>query len=181
VGELLGFRGRSSALTTLGAPLCSGLARCPLKAVARVRIPSGLPRITPAQGLLRSGRQLHHLRPGTRRVHVRERRRARSVHRIGHNVEPIAEQPAVAARGLPFILAPPRGRVRAKMTRPEREGCPQATRTACPPGMGELSVRSSTLRSEVLRTGLLSRHRQRGEPPGPGESPVLASPEAVSY
>jgi hypothetical protein len=27
----------------LGAPLCSGLARRPLKAVARVRIPSGLP------------------------------------------------------------------------------------------------------------------------------------------
>ena len=26
----------------LGAPLCSGLARRPLKAVARVRIPSGL-------------------------------------------------------------------------------------------------------------------------------------------
>ena len=44
----------------------------------RVRIPSGLPPSTPCQGLVREGRQPHHLRPGTRRVHIRERRRARA-------------------------------------------------------------------------------------------------------
>ena len=43
--ELVRFRGpvaRFERLGQLGAPLCSGLARRPLKAVARVRIPSGL-------------------------------------------------------------------------------------------------------------------------------------------
>ncbi len=42
VGELVGLRGRSSNDSGARAPLCSGLARRPLKAVARVRIPSGL-------------------------------------------------------------------------------------------------------------------------------------------
>src|SRR3954470_14319758 len=35
--------GRKVRMTKPLAPLCSGLARRPLKAVARVRIPSGLP------------------------------------------------------------------------------------------------------------------------------------------
>src|ERR671918_486257 len=39
---------------TVTAPLCSGLARRPLKAVARVRIPSGLPaRIRPSPAVTR--------------------------------------------------------------------------------------------------------------------------------
>jgi hypothetical protein len=36
-------RARSGSVQPFPAPLCSGLARRPLKAVARVRIPSGLP------------------------------------------------------------------------------------------------------------------------------------------
>ena len=40
---------------SLGAPLCSGLARRPLKAVARVRIPSGLQGETPCQRQLWQG------------------------------------------------------------------------------------------------------------------------------
>ena len=38
---------RQSLRATARAPLCSGLARRPLKAVARVRIPSGLPPLNP--------------------------------------------------------------------------------------------------------------------------------------
>ncbi len=43
LSELVGFRGLTSSGQPARAPLCSGLARRPLKAVARVRIPSGLP------------------------------------------------------------------------------------------------------------------------------------------
>ena len=45
-----------ASVITFTAPLCSGLARRPLKAVARVQIPSGLPNQGPVR--LRAGPRL---------------------------------------------------------------------------------------------------------------------------
>src|SRR5215217_2169349 len=62
-----------------------------LKAVARVRIPSGLQGEAPSQARFRGLSQVNHLFP----VPIGQRRGPRGVHRVGHHVQPIAEQVAV--------------------------------------------------------------------------------------
>ena len=90
----------SSLRATARAPLCSGLARRPLKAVARVRIPSGLQGERPSQMRFRLGRLafltfgIPHKIPHQRGI-PRNRGRASQLHGVCDDVEPVAEQVAV--------------------------------------------------------------------------------------
>ncbi len=90
----------------------------PLKAVARVRIPSGLQRETPwsAGGFVVSqGAGRAHIGSGTQRIHTSQRGRRRGV---GHLVEPIAEaladhrqQHPTRAAGCSNVLIAPAARI----------------------------------------------------------------------
>jgi hypothetical protein len=123
-----------SGCATIVAPLCSGLARRPLKAVARVRIPSGLPREPPGQP------------PGGSSVRGPEtvlRQRRRVVDRLG----PQPAAPAPRWSDVPRqarSVAPPAGRRGSREAGSYGECRPRADTsqrpaTACP-GNGSRAV-----------------------------------------
>jgi hypothetical protein len=93
----------------------------PLKAVARVRIPSGLPGGVASQRLFRVASQFDHLTRGTR-AHISKSGRPRSVHCVGYDVESIAEQVAVLVErhGRALVAEHPLDRVTDSATRARR-------------------------------------------------------------